>query len=194
MDSENENNKKESLIEYSNFKNENESIKSQKSNKVAPEIEIINNKKKEEEKKPNSVSFFKLQFSLLDKQQIIIVTIAIIACLLVSTSMPLFSLVFGNTINDISGPNFMDALTKKCLSFIYLGIFAFVTGTINIGLWNYNGKVIARRFKEEYFRLIMSQEQAYFDQTNTFEYATKIQTQTKAVDSGVNYNYFNINS
>jgi hypothetical protein len=58
-----------------------------------------------------------------------------------------------------------------------------------ISLFSYNGRVLSQRIKKKYFKLIMLQEQGYFDQCNTYEFATKIQAQVKSIENGVNINF-----
>ena len=45
---------------------------------------------------------------------------------------------------------------------------------------------MALKYKTEYFKLVLLQEQEWFDNQNVHEIAAKIDTQTRAIESGVN--------
>lgn len=145
-------------------------------------------------KKP--VSFFKLQYSLSKGKDCLYVLIACIGAIGTGIAMPLFAIIFGGTINGLrpeeqaNPDSFKDTINDLCLKFVYIGLGMWASGFINLTFWNYNGKTIAKRIKKRYFRTIMLQEQGYFDQCNTYEFATKIQSQIKTIEQGVN-NYLN---
>ena len=146
------------------------------------------------EKKSNSekaVSFFKLQYSEMKKYDFFVLIFAILGSFGAAIAMPLFAVIFGGTINQLGPANSIDAyafllnMEKQCLNFLYVGLGMWFAGFIMIWLWSFNGRVITRRIKNHYFRLLLLQEQGYFDQTNTYEFATKIQSQIKIIETGV---------
>ena len=47
-------------------------------------------------------------------------------------------------------------------------------------------------FKKKYFAVLLSQEQAWFDSSNVFEFATKIQTQIEYIERGMGESLMNI--
>ena len=68
-------------------------------------------------------------------------------------------MIYGSVslVGNIVGYGFLGLLSSKCL---------------------YN-------FKKKYFSLILSQEQGWFDTTNVFEFATKIQSQLEYIELGL---------
>ena len=136
-------------------------------------------------------AFFKLQYSFSNAHDNSILIFAILGSLGMGISNPLFSTIFGESVNTfvfylMSSPEiFMDFIKRICLKFIFIGLGIWAAGFLNIWLWNYNGKTIARRIKEKYFLLLLSQEQGYFDNINVNEYLTKIDSQVKTIQIGV---------
>lgn len=139
-----------------------------------------------------TVSFFKLQFFKTDTKQKLIIFCAILGSLGAGLSMPIFAIVFGQTINNLgvmfSGRETMlERITDLSKTFVYVGIGMAVAGFIMVWLWMYIGQTIVEKIKEEYFKHIMMQEQGWFDATNPYEFSTKIKSQTRAIENGVNY-------
>jgi hypothetical protein len=135
-------------------------------------------------------SFFRLQYSLSTKKDNLIMGLGLFGSLCLGLSMPLFSIIFGDSINSfgsqvISQEKFMSQMGQMSLNFFYVGLGMWIAGCLMIWLWGYNGKTIARRIKEKYFQLILSQEQAWFDQQNVNEFASKIQSKLKIIEIGV---------
>ena len=71
--------------------------------------------------------------------------------------------------------------------YFMLGGIAFLTGITLYSTWNYLGDKVALRIKHDYFERILEQEQLFFDKQNTFEYATKVQSQISNMQSAVSY-------
>jgi ATP-binding cassette subfamily B (MDR/TAP) protein 1 len=101
----------------------------------------------------------------------------------------LFSIYLGGFFNTLGGdsPKKFELITELCKKYIYIGIGMFLAGTLMVCCWSYSGRRIANHIKEEYFLIMMRQEQAWFDQQEIFEFSTKIQNQTKIIENGVNY-------
>jgi hypothetical protein len=61
-------------------------------------------------------------------------------------------------------------------------------GFVMVWLWTTNGLKITKRIKKEYFRLIMNQEQGFFEvNKDILQYPTKIQAQLKKIEMGVKF-------
>ena len=135
------------------------------------------------------VSFFRLVYQVGDVIDNIYLIIGIIGSLGMGTAMPLFSFVFGATINSFganTGGTFVDQINIMVLRFVYVSLGVFCVSFIMITFFTLNGKRIIMKLKSKYFETIMKQEQGYFDSENPFEYSTKVQNQTKIIESGVN--------
>jgi ATP-binding cassette subfamily B (MDR/TAP) protein 1 len=131
-----------------------------------------------------AVSFFKLQYSLLKKFDVFMIFVALMGSFGMGIAMPLFSIIFGGSINSFgassANPNtFLDDIKALCAKFVYVGLGMWAAGYIMIWLWGLNGRIIAKRIKKRYFKLLMNQEQGYFDTKDTYQFATKIQAQVQ---------------
>jgi ATP-binding cassette subfamily B (MDR/TAP) protein 1 len=161
--------------------NQREVERQQKSEKI---------KLKEEEhiKKGKPVSIFQLLYSETTTKEYILLIIAALSSMGIGLSMPLFSLIFGNTINTF-GPqdidHLLDNINTMCLRFIFLAFGVLFAGGLSNWLWTYTGRVTVRRIKSEYFRYIMRQEQAWFDEVDPFQFSTKIQAQCTTIETGL---------
>jgi ATP-binding cassette subfamily B (MDR/TAP) protein 1 len=137
-----------------------------------------------------AASFFRLQYSLSTKKDNLIMGLGLFGSLCLGLYFPLFSIIFGDSINSfgsqvMSQEKFMSHMGQMSLNFFYVGLAMWIAGCLMIWLWGYNGKTIARRIKEKYFHLILSQEQGWFDQQNVNEFASKIQSKLKIIEIGV---------
>jgi hypothetical protein len=165
-------------------------------------LKTMNNEK--EENKPRAISFWQLQYSYLEGCDYVIILIACLGSLAVGVSMPLFSTTFGGSINTFGAApmsndqvlteaqqkgldTFIEGIRTMCLNFLFIGIGMGFAGFIMIWLWSSLGRKIAQRIKKNYFKVLMSQEQSFFDSNeNLLEYPTKIQAQIKKIEMGVN--------
>ena len=78
--------------------------------------------------------------------------------------------------------NNIDKMSKK---FIYIGIGMFFANFLANFCWTYAGLRMVFHLKENYFSIILKQEQGWFDENNAYEFATKVQAQIEQVDLGV---------
>ena len=133
------------------------------------------------------VSVFKLQFSLLTRMELIIVILGIIfsSCLGVS-SIFIFYIV-GNTINELIPTKQPDlkSIKKDFVFTLVCGNIIFLVALCHCFIWYYNGKKLALRYKKEYFKLIMMQEQTWFDRINVYELSSKVEAQSRSIEQGV---------
>ena len=151
--------------------------------------ELFKEKEKQKEKSRKGVSVFKLLCFKSTGTDKIIILFAVLGSIAMGASMPLFSILFGNTINDLgpknAGVSFLDNISSLCLKFLFVAIGMFFAGSLMVWLWTLSGRIIVRRLKEEYFSYIMRQEQKWFDETDPFQFSTKIQTQCTTMENGV---------
>jgi hypothetical protein len=152
--------------------------------------ERIKRQEEEKEKNKKSVSFFTLLYSETSCSDRLIMVVGLIGSMGAGCSLPLFAILFGNVINNL-GPlnNFVEAfvsnVSELCLKFLYVALGVFAAGTLMIGCWTYSGRVIVKKIKSEYFRLIMLQEQGWFDECDPYQFTTKIQSQCTTIENGV---------
>ena len=111
--------------------------------------------------------------------------------------------LFGGTIDDASSSQdinpalmseieldeffdvFQNNIDKMSKKFIYIGIGMFFANFLANFCWTYAGLRMVFHLKENYFSIILKQEQGWFDENNAYEFATKVQAQIEQVDLGV---------
>jgi ATP-binding cassette subfamily B (MDR/TAP) protein 1 len=154
------------------------------------EVENIGEVKNEE----RSVSLWSLLCTTSSKKEKLLLSFGIIGSMAMSLATPLRTLVFGNMIkaigesyDGISGNIFLSKISSLTGQILYIGIGSFFAGLCMIAFWTYFGKSISKNIKKDYFRILMLQEQGYYDHRNSFEFASKIQSQIKTIENGVSY-------
>ncbi len=140
-------------------------------------------------KKKKSISFFQLMLIQSEKSDIIFFIIAIIGSMAAGLSMPLISLLLGDVIDGFDGSIPKEKVPKvihsAIINFICAGLGIFFGSLLMVTFWTIIGKRLSDKIKIDYFNTIMKQDQSYFDETNTFEFTTKIQSQTKIIENGI---------
>lgn len=145
-------------------------------------------KKSKSKSKSKSVSYFKIQYHFTGKKELIIVFFATLGALAAGLSLPIFSILFGDALDNLGTmppEKLISTIADLSIKFVYVGAAIWVASFLFVFLFTLNGKIIAQNFKEKYFHLIMRQEQSYFDEINSFEFATKVQQETKILEKGV---------
>ncbi len=170
-------------FEFNQVKSELKQVK--KEIKEIKENEIFNSQKNIKKK----VSFIQLMKCQSTKKDIFFFILAIIGSLLSGCAMPFTSLLLGDVIDGFDGSipkeKVPSIIHKSIINFLMAGIAIFIGSLLMVIFWNIIGKRLSNQIKIDYFRTIMKQDQIYFDETNTFELSTKIQNQTKIIESGI---------
>ena len=76
-------------------------------------------------------------------------------------------------------------INKTIKELLIFGAIIFVLKFLREFLWLYSDLRQMHKFKIDYFSLLLRQEQAWFDQINTYELATKIDVQLNEIEKGV---------
>ena len=172
--------------------------------KAAYDSELIwenENISSEEELFPRrKISPFKFYFHLFEPIDWIFFIIGIIGCLATGASKPLIyylnSQIYsdvGNTSEqgggvsekDIMIANVEDSLTSGIKKQLIYGAIALADNFIAYFFIGLLGTRCLYTFKKRYFSAIFAQEQAWFDSTNIFEFASKIQSQLEFIETGL---------
>ena len=66
-----------------------------------------------------------------------------------------------------------------------LSSFVFKANFFMLFLWGYSALRQMNNLKIKYFDLILKQEQSWFDEHNSFEFSTKIQSQLEQIELGL---------
>ena len=173
------------------------------------EEESFTNEKEDETKKKNlmfeqrKISPMKLYCHLSGKFEILLMILGTIGSLGAGVAGPLMTYLFGDTFNDFTGVteeqmaqatpemleimfdtfnNNIDDMIKKML---YIGTGMFFAMFLEKFMWSYVGLLQMNHLKENYFAVILKQEQGWFDANNAFEFATKVQAQLEQIELGV---------
>lgn len=177
-------------------------LKEKQSNKVQQES-IQDNQSKEvnsnsplvpKEPRAKRASFFKLMYTLSNKCDIIVIICAIVGSLIAGAAMPLISLLLGKVLNQFNGnietANVPELVSGLIITFLLVGLAIFLGSFMMVFFWSVIGRRMINKINEDYFKVIMRQEQGWFDQSNMFEFATKVQGQVKTIENGVSKNSF----
>lgn len=150
--------------------------------------------KEEEEKlymsKYPTVSYFTLQFKLATYKEIIFFCLSIFGAMGMGVCFPLFALIFGDTMNTFSNPaqsasGLSVNIGDLALKLVYIGLGQFGGTFLNIYFGVLCGEGMTKNFKSAYFKILMKQEQAFYDERNAFEFSTKVTAQIKTMKEGV---------
>ena len=164
------------------------------SKKLDDEEKELTDKKQEEKKKlyigsGKPVGIFDLYFKFSTKTDYILIFLAMLGSLGSGVAMPLFSILFGGTISEYGPKNdaksLEDSINSMVIKFLLVGLGMFVANFMNSSLWIYTSIKNLTILKKEYFKVIMNQEQGWFDQNNPFEFSTLVQTQIKTIEAGL---------
>ena len=111
------------------------------------------------------------------------------ALILGGTINKLTVLVGIEKLNDIEYKERIDkvepTLNKLILYFVYLAIFTLGVNFFMLFLWGFAAMRQMNSLKTKYFKLILSQEQSFFDANNSFEFSNKIQSQLEQIEQGL---------
>ena len=170
-----------------------------KSPEIFVDEESKTNKTKTKNKK-KSASVCRLIYHLSGKSEIFLIILGTIGSIISAISGPIMSYTFGGAINDFSDiqdldkndPNyqiklneFIENVKGVYTRYLILGAILFISNFLQAFGWQYSAFRQIHTLKEKYFTLIISQEQAYFDNNNSFELVTKVQTQLEQIELGL---------
>jgi ABC-type multidrug transport system fused ATPase/permease subunit len=164
---------------------------------------IKDSKEVEEEKKllvyeARKVSIFKIICHLSGKLEIFFMISGTVCTFFSGCSNALWNIIAGNTINELT--NIIDApeaeynskiseieepVNKLIMLFMILGALTFLTNFFMLFLWGYSALRQMNTLKIKYFQLVLNQEQSWFDEHNSFEFSTKIQSQLEQIELGL---------
>ena len=147
-----------------------------------------------------SVSALKLYYYISGKKEIFLMILALLLTIGAGYNNALKPKLLGDAINSLASTqladktddeydHLMDEIEPKINNtikqFLIFGSIMFVFNFLGLFLWSYSGLMQMHRLKINYFALILKQEQGWFDQYNTFEFATKVQAQLEGIGMGV---------
>ena len=143
------------------------------------------------------ISIFRIYCHLTEKIDILFLALAILGSLGSGLSLPIMAYISSDLMGDVGNTSeYADdplilidrvkgAFNTQIKRFLYFGAIAFVCNFLAICFWSYVGSRMCHRLKRNYFTIILSQEQGWFDANNAFEFATKVQAQLEQIEFGV---------
>ena len=162
-------------------------------------IENIDESLLKKKQKKSTPSIWRLLMHLSGKKEMILMILGTSGSILSAISGPIMSYNFGGAINNFSELreiedidlnsekiiSFTNSIDKTIKRYLILGSILFISHFLQAFGWQYSAFRQIHRFKEHYFFIIMSQEQAYFDNNNSFELVTKVQMQLQQIELGL---------
>ena len=146
------------------------------------------------------INLFKFYFHLFEPIDWVFFIIGMIGCLATGASKPLIyylnSQIYsdvgntseqggGDSDKDIMMANVEASLTSGIKKQLIYGAIALADNFIAYFFIGLLGTRCLYTFKRRYFSAIFAQEQAWFDSTNIFEFASKIQAQLEFIETGM---------
>ena len=143
------------------------------------------------------ISLFHIYNHLAEPMDHFYMALAFVGALGSGLTMPLMSYLSADMMSDMGNTSeyaddverlvqtVKDSMNKQIKRFLYIGAIMFVANFLNVGFWSLVGSRMCHKLKENYFTVILSQEQGWFDAHNAFEFATKVQAQLEQVEAGI---------
>ena len=134
---------------------------------------------------------------LMEKIDYFYLVLAIIGSLGSGLSLPIMAYISSDLMGDIGNTSeyaddplilidrVKSAFNTQIKRFLIFGAISFVSNFLAICFWSLIGSRMCHRLKRNYFTVILSQEQGWFDANNAFEFATKVQAQLEQIEFGV---------
>ena len=160
--------------------------------------------------KKRRISIFKLYFHISGPLEIILTILAIIMTIGAGCSNALKAWIFGDSSNNFTfateievikkffGKEFFDLIFEFIMEevvkplidnqikkYLIIGAAMSACNFLMTFLWTYLAMRQIQWLKNNYFRIILNQEQGWFDENNAFEFATKVQAQLEQIELGL---------
>ncbi|CAG8719837.1 3389_t:CDS:2 [Cetraspora pellucida] len=122
-----------------------------------------------------------------------IMFIGLVTSLVAGTAMASRSVLYGIMTDyyvrfqarSINANEFSDDINYFLFAYVYIAIIIFFTTYISITAWVYTGERIARQIREQYFRAVLRQNIAYFDEYGSGDVTTRITSDIHMIQDGI---------
>ena len=167
----------------------------------AEEMRDLKNAESELKKKlmfeEKDIKIHQIYCHLMEKIDYFYLVLAIIGSLGSGLSLPIMAYISSDLMGDIGNTSeyaddplilidrVKSAFNTQIKRFLIFGAISFVSNFLAICFWSLIGSRMCHRLKRNYFTVILSQEQGWFDANNAFEFATKVQAQLEQIEFGV---------
>ena len=158
-----------------------------------PEVELKNNLMFAEK----DISLFQIYCHLSEPIDYLFLILAIIGSIGAGISLPIMAYISTDLFTDIGNTSELkddfnilmqiikDAFNTQIKRFLIIGGITFICNFLSICFWSLMGSRMCHKLKRLYFKVILSQEQGWFDANNAYEFATKVQSQLEQVEMGL---------
>ncbi|CAG8130018.1 unnamed protein product [Penicillium salamii] len=128
------------------------------------------------------------------RSDIALLALALVSAIASGIPFPIMSIVFGQlvdemnsttcNVNDTNGDSYQDGINQKVLMIVYIGIAYLVLIYIYVFSWNITGERLAQRLREKYFKAILRQDVAFFDNLPAGEVSSRITGDITTIQQG----------
>lgn len=159
------------------------------------------------EKSQKRISLSRLYLHLSTPFEVFLMIIGLIVSIVAGLQFPILCFLLGDTLskyNMASSSNtngksddeinrimedFKVVAKDLVDTYFYVSIGVFLANFFMNSIWNYVGSMQIHHLKEKYFGILLKQDQKWFDKSNVYEYATKVQAQLEQIQPGLGENY-----
>ncbi|KAL8821476.1 MAG: hypothetical protein Q9223_000484 [Gallowayella weberi] len=131
-----------------------------------------------------------------DKLDVIFLVVGILAAMAAGVPFPLLGVLFGELVDELNTAscaksqnqdvdNLQASVNTKVLLIVYVSIANFFAIYIHTGCFSLFGERLVRRMREKYFRGLLRQEIAFFDNLPAGEVASCLTSDIETIRSGV---------
>ncbi|PLB35273.1 putative ABC multidrug transporter [Aspergillus candidus] len=140
----------------------------------------------------SKVGFFGI-YRYASRADLVILCFSCVFAVAAGAGLPIFTVLFGNltsTFQDVathqmSYDDFYDELTTNVVYFVYLAIGEFLTTCLATAGFVYTGEHVSQQIRIHYFRAILRQNIAFFDNLGAGEITTRITADTNLIQDGI---------
>lgn len=128
------------------------------------------------------------------RSDIALLILGLVSAIASGIPFPIMSIVFGQLVdemnsttcnaNDTNGDSYQDSINKKVLLIVYIGIAYLFLIYIYVFSWNLTGERLAQRLREKYFKALLRQDVAFFDNLPAGEASSRITGDITTVQQG----------
>ena len=181
--------KSSSFYDYEELKKEAENMRDEK----FAEEELKKNLMFEEK----DVSLFHIYHHLAEPIDYFYMVLAFIGSIGAGVALPIMSYLCTDIMSEVGNTSEYEndvemliervkhGFNKQIKRFLVIGAIMFVCNFLSICFFSLMGNRMCFRLKRNYFTVILSQEQGWFDSNNAFEFSTKVQAQLEQIEMGI---------
>ncbi|KAJ5436639.1 ABC transporter integral membrane type 1 [Penicillium cf. griseofulvum] len=128
------------------------------------------------------------------RSDIALLVLGLVSAVASGIPFPIMSIVFGQLVdemnsatckaNDTNADSYQDSINQKVLMIVYIGIAYLFLIYIYVLSWNLTSERLAQRLREKYFKALLRQDVAFFDNLPAGEASSRITGDITTVQQG----------